>query len=139
MCLRENEGIPDSDVTITGFQTMQADRNQQLSSKRKDRGLALLVNHKWCNPKHITVKEKLCSPDIELMAINLQSYYMPREFSHAILLVTCISPSANVKSDSDVIHTVTAKLQTDHLDAFIALSGDFKHVSLIHCIPLNSM
>lgn len=68
MCLTEtwsNEEIPDSDVTVTGFQTMRADRNQQLSGKRKDGGLALLVNHKWYNSKHITVEEKLCTPDIE--------------------------------------------------------------------------
>lgn len=51
-------------------------------------------------------------------------------------MVTYIPPSANVKSACDIIHTVTAKLQTDHPDAFIALSGDFNHVSLSYTLHI---
>lgn len=32
-------------------------------------------------PGHVTVKEQLCAQDVELMAVGLRPYYIPREFS----------------------------------------------------------
>lgn len=50
--------IPDANVSIPGFQTVRADRNAELSGKKKGVGVVLFVNHRWCNPGHITVKER---------------------------------------------------------------------------------
>ncbi|KAF7664853.1 hypothetical protein LDENG_00161750 [Lucifuga dentata] len=133
MCFTEtwlHDHIHDSNVTITGFQTVRADRSRYESGKRKGGGLALLVNNRWCHPNHISVKEQLCCPDTELIAVSLRPYYMPREFSHAIVLVVYIPPSADAKRACDVIYTVTAKMQTDYPNAFIAISGDFNHATL---------
>lgn len=49
---------------------------------------------------HISIKEKLV--DIELLAVSLRPY---------------------------VLHSVTSKLQTQHPQALLLISGDFNHVS----------
>ncbi|MBN3311637.1 MROH1 protein, partial [Atractosteus spatula] len=137
MCFTETwlqELIPDSNVTIGGFQTVRADRNTE-SGKRKGGGLAVLVNNRWCNPGHTHVKERVCNPDIELVAVGLRPYYLPREFTCVIFVVVYIPPTANAEVACDVINTVTARLQTKHPSAFIAISGDFNHVSISTTLP----
>lgn len=77
----------------------------------------------------------MCSPDIELLAMSLRPYYLPREFSHVIILVVYILPTANAARASDVIHTVVAGLQMRHPDAFIAIFGDFNHITMAETLP----
>lgn len=88
------ELTPDSNVILDRFQLIRADRTLE-SDKRKGRGLAVFVNNRWCNPRHITVKEKLCSGDIELLAISVRPYYRPREFSNAIAIAAYVPASSN--------------------------------------------
>lgn len=57
------------------------------SGKMKGGGIVLYVNEQWCNPGHVHVKECLCSPNVELLAVKPQSYYLPREFSSVIQLI----------------------------------------------------
>lgn len=83
----------------------------------------------------MTVKEHAYSLDIELLAVSLHPYYLTRECSQAIVTVVYIPPAANVLRDNDVIASATARLQTLHLNAFIAISGDFNHVSLKSTLP----
>ncbi|XP_049927755.1 uncharacterized protein LOC126407114 [Epinephelus moara] len=138
MCFNEtwlHQDIPDNNVSISGFQTVRADRDCTESGKRKGGGLAVLVNNRWCSPDHISIKERICCPDIELFAVGLRPYYLPREFSHAIIVTDYIPPSANPTSACDVIHSAIARLQTKHPSAFIAISGDFNHVTMATTLP----
>ncbi|XP_049435499.1 uncharacterized protein LOC125890744 [Epinephelus fuscoguttatus] len=138
MCFTEtwlHQDIPDNNVSISGFQTVRADRDCTESGKRKGGGLAVLVNNRWCSPDHISIKERICCPDIELFAVGLRPYYLPREFSHAIIVTVYIPPSANPTSACDVIHSAIARLQTKHPSAFIAISGDFNHVTMATTLP----
>lgn len=84
------------------------------------------MNTRWCNPGHITVKERERCPNIELIAIGLHPYYLPREFTNVIAI--------NVYN-SQVIHSVMARLQTKQPGAFIIITGDFNHVSLSTTLP----
>ena len=95
----------------------------------------MLVNNRWCNPGHVTVKERICNPNIELLAVSLRPYYMPREFTCTIAVAVYIPPSADADAACDVINTVTAKLLTQHPDAFMLISGDFNHASLSGILP----
>ncbi len=61
----------------------------------KEGGLAVFVNNRWCNPAHITVKECICNSDVELCAVGLRPYYLPREFSHVVMVIVYTPPSAN--------------------------------------------
>ena len=81
------EQLPDSNVTILSFQTVRADRDTTATGKKKGGGLAVLVNNRWCNPGHVSLKECVCRPDIELVAVGLPPYYLPREFNSVITSV----------------------------------------------------
>jgi len=117
-------------VSLSGFQLVQADRSCNESIKKKGGGVAIYVNNRWCNIGHIMVKERVCSPDIELQAVSLRPYYLPREFTQAIIIVVYIPPAANTLQAADVINSVTTCLQTLHPSAFISISGDFNHITL---------
>lgn len=65
--LRDN--IPDSTVSLASFQCVWADSSCRKSNKKAGGGVVKYVNNKWCNPQHMTVKERVCSPDIELLAV----------------------------------------------------------------------
>lgn len=132
LCFTEtwlNEDIPDCAVEIPGFTLVQADRGTQ-SGKRKGGGLAVFVNSKWCNTKHVTVGERIYTPDTELLTVGLRPYYLPREFSHVVTVVVYIPPSAVAARACDVIHFTVEELQTKHPRAFIVINGDFIHVSI---------
>ncbi|KAJ8398118.1 hypothetical protein AAFF_G00431950 [Aldrovandia affinis] len=66
----------------------------------------------------------------ELLAVGLRPYYLPREFSHVIVVVVYIPPSANAARACDVIHSTVARLQTDHPGAFLAINDDLNHAKL---------
>lgn len=133
MCFTESwlhEQIPNSNMTIPGFHTVQADRDTTASGKKKGGGLVVFMNSRWCNPGHITVKERVCSPNIELIAIGLRPYYLPREFTLVIAVTVYIPPYRNAEAACDAIHGITARLQTKHPDALITIAGDFNHVKI---------
>ena len=88
------------------------------------------INQRFCNPRHVTIKETICSRDVELLAVSLRPFYTPREFSHVIIVCVYVPPSAAADTACDVIHTTVARLQTQNTDAFLAISGDFNHVTL---------
>ncbi|KAI4873044.1 hypothetical protein NFI96_028699 [Prochilodus magdalenae] len=67
LCFTEswlNQNVPDSHLHLNGFTTVRADRVYHQTGKKRGGGLA--VFDRWCNPGHITVKEVICQPDIEL-------------------------------------------------------------------------
>ncbi|TWW79918.1 hypothetical protein D4764_10G0009480 [Takifugu flavidus] len=97
--------IPDSNVTIAGFTTA--------SGPRHHRG----------------------RPDVELIAVGLRPYYLPREFTNVIAITVYIPPTGKADTACDVIHSVTADLQTKHPGAFILITGDFNHASLKSTLP----
>lgn len=72
--------------------------------KQKGGGLAILVNNWWCNPVHITMKERSCCPDIELCALELRPCYLPREFTHVYA-----APSASPTAACDTVHSAMAQ------------------------------
>ena len=94
LCLSETwltQNTPDAKVDVPGFTTVRADRDCRRSGKSKGGGLTLFINNRWCSPGHVTVKETKCNRDFELLAVGLRLYYMPREFSHAIVVCLCSS------------------------------------------------
>ncbi|XP_060771663.1 uncharacterized protein LOC132882588 [Neoarius graeffei] len=88
------------------YNSVRADKDAKLSDKRKGGRLALFINTRWCNPGQVNVKVIICCRDIELLA------------------VAC-----------EVTHSTIAALQTQHPEAFFAISGDFNHVTLDSTLP----
>ena len=124
----------DASVQLDGFSLIRADRTES-SGKRKGGGLAVFVNDRWCNSRHITIKVQHCCRDIELLAVTVKPYYLPREFSHAIVVAVYIPPSANADAACDVISTAVHRLQTQSPQALILISGDFNHAALSSTLP----
>lgn len=61
----------------------------------------------------------------------MRSYYLPRrEFLSAIVGVVYIPPSADVEVACNTIHSTVARLQTQHPNTFVAITGDFNHITL---------
>ena len=138
MCFTEtwlHTDISNWSVSIPGFRIILADRDAVLNGKKKGGGIAVFVNERWCNSGHITVKERLCSPDIELLAVSMQPYYLPLEFSSTILIGVYIPPSASGAAACDTVHTTVARLQAQNPEAFVAITGDFNHVQLDSTLP----
>ncbi len=73
------------------------------------------MNKRWCNPGHLNIKISTCCGDTELLAVSLCPYYLPMEFSHAIVLNVYIPPCANAEVASDIIHSTVAKMQTNSI------------------------
>ena len=101
--------ITDPIVSVDGFHTVRADRDCTKSGKRKGGGLAVLVNNRWCNPGHINIKEQLCSPDAEVLAVGLRPYHLPREIPHVIIVMVYIPPTANPTAACGTLHTTVSK------------------------------
>ncbi|KAK1882818.1 Protein-lysine N-methyltransferase EFM5 [Dissostichus eleginoides] len=137
LCFTEtwlHRDIPDCLVEPDGFTVVRADRDTR-SGKKRGGGLAVFINKKWCNPVHVTVKDSICTLDIELLAVSLRPYFLPREFSHAIAVIVYIPPSAAASQANDVIHSSIAGLQTEHPSAFITVNGDFNHLNRTAGVP----
>ena len=115
--------------TVTYTSRVRQDRDRVASGKSAGGGVTTYVN-KYCNPGHISVKARICTPGVELLAIGLRPYYVPREFSHIIVITTYIPPSARAASASDVIHSLVSDLQTKHPCALMVINADFNHASL---------
>ncbi|TWW62365.1 Polyhomeotic-like protein 2 [Takifugu flavidus] len=126
--------IPDTAAQLEGFTLLRADRSRE-SGKRKGAGLAVFVNDRWCNPGHITIKEQHCCKDIELIDVSMRPHYLPREFTHALAVVVYIPPSANADAACDVLLSAVSRLQTQHPDALLLISGDFNHASPSSSLP----
>ena len=84
-----NSLTPDLHVSLGGFNLHRANRAEE-SGKRKGGGLAVFVNDRWCKTGHTTVKEQLCCKDIELLAVSMRPFYLPRDFSHVVVIVAYV-------------------------------------------------
>ena len=92
--------------------------------------LACFFNQIWVNPHNVTVKERVCCPHIGLLSVGFRAFYEPREFPYTVVIVVYIPPRAAPTTVRDVIHDAVPRIQTQHPEAFIAIKGDFNHVSL---------
>lgn len=91
----------------------------------------MYVNERWCDPGHVTVKERRCTKDIELLAVRIWPYRLTWAFTHVILLTIYITTSADAMAACEDIHTTVSQLEMAHLQSLIIIiSGDFNHASL---------
>ena len=85
ICLSEswlNDNTPDSCVDIPGFTAVQVDRDLSMRGRRKGGDIIRFFKKRWVNPRNVTVKERVCCPDIELLAVGFRASYAPREFPY---------------------------------------------------------
>jgi hypothetical protein len=106
-----------------------------VSGKKKGGGVCAFVNKLWCHPNHVAVKERVATPDCELLCVGLRPYYLPREFSHVVLCVVYIPPSANEKAATESVYRTLSNQQARSPDALFLVTGDFNHCNLKSVMP----
>ncbi|XP_035990113.1 uncharacterized protein LOC118561957 [Fundulus heteroclitus] len=140
MCFTEtwlDGSVPNSVISTDGFKLIRADRTFAGSGKKRGGGLAVFVNERWCNAAHVHVKQQICCSDVELLAVSLRPYYLPREFGHVIVLCVYIPPCADAAAAAacERINAAVNNLQTQYPRALLLITGDFNHASLHSTLP----
>ncbi|KAJ8019192.1 hypothetical protein HOLleu_42377 [Holothuria leucospilota] len=102
--------------------------------KSKGSGVCLYFNKNWCN--NYVVKEKFCCEDIELLAVGLQPFYLPREFSRLFITVVYIHPKASNSRAIEILSEKIESIDTSNPDA-INLSWDIL-INVTSAIPILS-
>lgn len=63
------------------------------TGKAQGGGICLYIRVNWC--KSVSVKERVCTKDIELLTVALRPQYLPCEFPQLFVTVVYIHPQAN--------------------------------------------
>lgn len=111
------------------------DRDLSTTFKKQGGGVCAYVNERWCHPDHVTVKQRVCDVNIELLVVICWPYYLPREISHVVVTVVYIQPSANGKLATETVSQMIHDLQRSSPDALFIITGDFNHCSLSATLP----
>lgn len=77
----------------------------------------------------MTLRERICTRNLELLSASLRPFYLPQEFPHLFITVVYIYPKACASSACKTIFDVVQKLQSISPDAPNFVLGDFKYVS----------
>lgn len=93
----------------------------------------MYINKQWCNDW--TIKEKLCTPNIEFMIVGLRPFYLPREFSQLFVMVVYIHPGADVREASQVVANRINRLEAISPDSPKFVIGDFNQCTLENVLP----
>lgn len=68
-----NEQDLDTDLYIDGFgRLFHLDRNAEVMGKKQGGGVCLYVNERYCSA--VTVRERICTSDVELLAVSLRPF-----------------------------------------------------------------
>ena len=119
----------DENLLLTGFGApFRLDRSPEITNKRRGGGVCFYVNQRYCNT--VVVRERICTPDIELLTISLRPFYLPREFQQLFFTIVYIHPRANASAASQLIAEVTHRLDAICPDAPKFVLGDFNHCVL---------
>lgn len=120
-------GIPDTAVELAGRSLHRSDRTED-SGKSRGGGLCIYVNKDWCT--NSTVIDKHCSPDLELLAVKCRPFYLPREFSVAVVTAVYIPPDANANLGLGHVLAAIDKQQNNYPEGIFIVAGDFNHVNV---------
>ena len=75
-------------VSLPGFGIpCRSDRSCNNADKSRGGGVCLYVNEGWCEKEKVTVKQRLSTPELDLISVSLRPRYLPREFGRVYVLV----------------------------------------------------
>ena len=134
-CLTETwlcPNVPDSAIELPGFRCMRSDRTKN-SGKSKGGGICIYVNNRWCTD--VVVKQSLCTPNLELLAVQCRPFYLPREFGCIIFICVYIPPSANTTTAADEIHDIVYTTADRKPNSAVIILGDFNSCKLEKVLP----
>lgn len=127
-----SDHIVDDSVALENFALFRGDRTSQ-SGKSRGGGVALYVNSRWCT--NAIVKNRVCTPDVEILCVQCRPFYLPREFSCVVFVVVYVPPSSDTTRAAESIADVTNVAANSKPDAPIIIVGDFNQCSLHDVLP----
>ncbi|KAI5610007.1 gastrula zinc finger protein XlCGF28.1-like [Silurus asotus] len=128
-----SDRVPDAAIQLDGLAAFRADRNAALCGKTRGGGLCVYINTEWC--KNSVLVSTYCSSLLEFIVVGCRPFYLPREFTTAIVLGVYIPPSANAKEALSVLYGTISGLQNTHPDGLFIVAGDFNHANLRTVLP----
>ena len=85
-----------------------------------------LCDKQWCSPNNKSLRFTQCTPDAELLTVSAYPYYLPREFSHAIVVTLYVPPSTCAKEAAERIVDHVHDLDIRSPDAINIVTSDFE-------------
>ena len=135
LCLTETwlkESDPDSSYELNDFTMIRADRSGE-DCKSSGGGLCIYVKDSWC--RNFNIVERHCDSNIELLAVKLRPFYLPREFNQIFVICAYIPPSGDANMASDELYSVIQNIENVSPDSVKIITGDFNHCNFESCIP----
>ena len=114
--------IPDNHVTPDGFSIYRGDRTAESEKELGYGGVCLLVNKRWCT--NVTIKEKVCTPKLELLTVSCRPFYLPREIPCVIFIIVYLPEGPHAPSE-ETVHDIISNAQKDKPEAAVIVLGDF--------------
>lgn len=127
-----DSNITSSEVEPLGLSLFRTDQDPIITGKTRGGGVCLLIRDEWCCT--VVVRERLCTPDIELLCVSLRPFYLPGEFPQIFFTVVYIHPKANFDRALDTIFILSQKLESLSPDAPKFILGDFNNCNLKKCL-----
>lgn len=79
LCLTETCLKNQPNPTLIGYTTIRADRDEEKSCKSVRGGLCIFVDNKWA--KDFCIREKICTPDYDILNVSFRRFFFFRENS----------------------------------------------------------
>ena len=134
LCFTESwlgENDPLNYFELDNFTLFRLDRDCSAVGKQNGGGLCLYINKSWC--KNCRPTTTVCKKDIELIALSLRPFYLPREFPIVLVIAVYIPPDADYNEASKTIEEIAFDYLKTQPDAALIILGDFNQ-----CPKLNS-
>ena len=125
-------------VEIVGFgEPYRTDRDNRQAGKERGGGVCLYVREKFCDRANVTVKQRMCTPELELISVSLRPRYLPREFGRIFVTVVyaAVYDSTSAARAGKAIAAAVRNLQLISADAPCFIIGDFNHCDLNKALP----
>lgn len=91
-------------------------------------GVCFYINERYCY--NVTVREEICTSDLELLTISIWPFYLPKEFPQLFLTIVYIHPKASILAATQLIAEVANRLEAISPEAPKFVLGDFNQCQL---------
>ncbi|KAK1802155.1 hypothetical protein P4O66_021821 [Electrophorus voltai] len=138
LCFTEswlNPAVPNHAIQPAEFFSVHRMDRTADSGKSRGGGVCVMVNNSWCNNANVVTLACSCSPNLELLALKLRPFYLPREFTSVIINTVYIPPQANMDTALWELHEALTQFQAQHRDAALIVVGDFNSANLKRAVP----
>ncbi|GFR90437.1 hypothetical protein ElyMa_004304200 [Elysia marginata] len=102
-----NQNTSETASNMNNFFVFRSDSTQE-ADKNRGGGVRLYVNERWANKNNASVKETMCTPNLELLTVNIRPHYLPRELTGVLVNVIYIPPTAN---ETEAVGILTSRIQ----------------------------